>query len=369
MLKKFAVQNFMGFTNKLELDLSKVYDYDFNQNYIKNKLVNKALIYGKNGVGKSNLGLAIFDITTHLKDDKPLDLIEGLENIYINGNLPKGSSVYFKYTFLFDQDEVVYEYEKYNPDTFKQETLFINGKKLIYFDHLNHQDNFVLLTECQNLNIDLLKNNMSIVRYIYYNSNLDTKHLICQLIDFVNRMLFFSTSSTSNYDGLINQSKFLTESLTKVENLDKFSQFLKENGLNFDLSIEENPLNNTKMIVANYKYKKVPLHLITSDGTDALILYFCWSLNFDNLSFLYLDEFDSHYHYETSEKILKLINEQNSFQTILTTHNTTLMKNYLTRPDCCFILENGQIRSLASSTEKEIKEVHNLEKMYRNGAF
>lgn len=370
MLKKFEVENYMGFTDKLVFDLSKVYDYDFNQSYIKNNIVNKALIFGKNGVGKSNLGMAIFDITSHLKDDKSNNsLLFNPDSIYVNGNLPAGTTAYFKYYFVFGDDEIIYEYEKYSIDTFKKEVLYINNKKVVSFDHIDKNKNFVLLDECQNLNLSLLKKQMSVIRYIYYNSNLSENNLIVKMIDFVNRMLFFSTSSTSHYDGLINQSKFLTESLTKVGNLNKFSNFLKENGLNFDLSIEENPLDNTKVIMANYKYKKVPLHLITSDGTDALILYFCWSLNFSNLSFLYLDEFDSHYHYETSERILNLINKETSFQAILTTHNTTLMKNNLTRPDCCYVLSNGKINSLSTSTEKEIREAHNLEKMYRNGAF
>ena len=45
------------------------------------------------------------------------------------------------------------------------------------------------------------------------------------------------------------------------------------------------------------------------------------------------------------------------------------MRNSITRPDCCFILTGGKINSLSECTDKEIREAHNLEKMYRNGAF
>ena len=63
------------------------------------------------------------------------------------------------------------------------------------------------------------------------------------------------------------------------------------------------------------------------------------------------------------------LNKARSFQTILTSHNTYLMQNRLTRPDCCYIMTNERITNLFDSTDKEIREAHNLEKMYRNGAF
>ena len=69
MLKKFCVQNFKNFKDKLVLDFSKVRDYEYNQHLIKNNLINKLLIYGPNNSGKSNLGAAIMDITTHLTDN------------------------------------------------------------------------------------------------------------------------------------------------------------------------------------------------------------------------------------------------------------------------------------------------------------
>ena len=45
------------------------------------------------------------------------------------------------------------------------------------------------------------------------------------------------------------------------------------------------------------------------------------------------------------------------------------MQNDLTRPDCCFIMTDNRITPLCRATHKEIREAHNLEKMYVNGAF
>ena len=106
----------------------------------------------------------------------------------------------------------------------------------------------------------------------------------------------------------------------------------------------------------------------------ALAQYFAWkSIAFDKISFLFIDEFDAflHFflHFESAKFIVEELNKQKNFQSIVTTHNTYLMQNKLTRPDCCYLMTQNKIASLFNSTDKEIREAHNLEKMYVNGAF
>ena len=55
MLKRFEVENFKGFKDRIVFDFS-ARDYSFNQELIGAGLVMHALIYGKNGIGKSSLG-------------------------------------------------------------------------------------------------------------------------------------------------------------------------------------------------------------------------------------------------------------------------------------------------------------------------
>ena len=99
MIKKFSVKNFKNFKEKITLDFSKARDYSFNQELIKNGLINKMLIYGPNNSGKSNLGAAIMDITTHLTDNFGVDNI--MRIYYINGN-SVDDSVDFKYEFFLN---------------------------------------------------------------------------------------------------------------------------------------------------------------------------------------------------------------------------------------------------------------------------
>lgn len=112
MLKKFSVENFKGFHNKLTLDL-KAGSYDFNSELIKNNCISKCIIYGVNSSGKSNLGLAIFDIIIHLTERPKL---MHSYDFYLNMS-NSNSEANFEYEFIFDGHDVVYKYSK-NDATF-----------------------------------------------------------------------------------------------------------------------------------------------------------------------------------------------------------------------------------------------------------
>ncbi len=67
MLKTFEIENYRTFSDRIIFNLTSK-NYAFNNNIIKSGLVNKAIIYGRNAIGKSSLGLALFDIISHLTD-------------------------------------------------------------------------------------------------------------------------------------------------------------------------------------------------------------------------------------------------------------------------------------------------------------
>ena len=66
MLKKFSVENFKGFKDKITLDIGSPSNYGFHPEIIEGNCITKGIIYGINGCGKSNLGLAIFDASLEL---------------------------------------------------------------------------------------------------------------------------------------------------------------------------------------------------------------------------------------------------------------------------------------------------------------
>ena len=56
-------------------------------------------------------------------------------------------------------------------------------------------------------------------------------------------------------------------------------------------------------------------------------------------------------------------------QVMLTSHNTNLLTNRIMRPDCYFILTESKLTSLVNATSRELREGHNLEKLYMSGEF
>jgi len=367
MLKRFTVENCKGFQKKLVFDLS-ARDYAFNQGLVRDGLVNKAIIYGPNGVGKSSLGIALFDIVSHLTDkekirDQYQDNYRNLES--------DSKEILFSYLFAFGTDQVLYEYAKSGVNDLLWERLLIKDEPVVDYNFFDTNRRFINRKQVGGLNTELTDNKLSVVKYVYRNLPTGTIPALTRMVQFCENMLWYRCLSDGNtYAGFTNGDDNLFRIIYEKGALEGFQEFLLENGLEYDLGFEME--NGSPVLYAyfhNRENKSVFTHL-ASTGTKALLLFFVWKIMaFDKVSLLFIDEFDAFLHYQSAENIVKQLNREENFQTILTTHNTYLMQNRLTRPDCCFLMSPGKIANLYDSTDKEIREAHNLEKMYIGGAF
>ena len=161
MLRRFEVENFKCFENNFVLDLT-AREYTFNKNIVVNGIVNKAIVYGKNGVGKSSLGIALFDIVGHLTDKErmPAHYLA----LYLNLNSKKKYAT-FKYTFQFDEDVVVYEYAKRDPNNLIYEKLIINDKVVIDYNFFDVNVRYLDKTLIGEMNIELVDNKLILVDF------------------------------------------------------------------------------------------------------------------------------------------------------------------------------------------------------------
>ena len=368
MLKYFSVENFKQFANKIEIDFSDVRDYKFNEQCIKNGFIKDILVYGKNASGKSNLGLAIMDITNHLVDKEKLPF---LYDYYLNADsINKPAS--FKYIFSFGEDEVVYEYQKINFVNLITESLTINGENIFYYNFQTQkfENNNLKIIYIDNLNWIFKSGNISVLRYIANNTALNINSIISKLIRFVEGMLWFRRlDNANNFIGYKDPSSYgdIIEYLHEKNLICDFEKFLQDSGVKEKVEFIKGPdgRNNLYFI---HKGQNLPLS-VASSGTKALLLFYTWYKQLEQATFVIIGEFDAFYHFELAERIVNILIQKVEAQVLLTSHNTNLLTNRLMRPDCYFILNEKGLNSFANSTKREIREGNNVEKLFISGEF
>lgn len=366
MLCKFKVRGYKGFDKEIELDFEAHKEYQFNRNLIQDGVINKAIIYGKNGSGKSNLGFALFDIVFHLTDrNRNMEPIISLNYLNMDGNHRYAE---FYYEFKFGNDRIVYRYKKESLYRLLYEEVIYNGKRIIAYDYADPSSRVIDIEEAQSLNWKYNDTDISVLKYICNNTIFTKNGALSKMLDFVNSMLWFRGVDVTGFIGLRNSGSSLDSIVIDNGKVKDFEEFLRENGLSY--SLMEISVPNGKVLGVKRGDGVTTFESIISSGTKTLWLYYCWEIYFDKVKFLFIDEFDATYHFELAARIVTRLNGRKNFQSIVTSHNTYLMSNRLTRPDCTFILSSeGGIRSLAECTDKELREAHNIEKLYREGAF
>ena len=368
VLTKFSVSNFKGFNNEFVFDLQNTNGYTFNSECIKNGIVNNALVYGHNGVGKSNLGLALFDIIEHLTDTKTNDS----EYLFYLNALNGSETALFHYEFLFDSIKVVYEYKKSDYKTIVSETFLINGKVFASIDRSNNDEATINFKGAESLKTELTNNTLSLLKYIKNNSVLDSNDendALLLFFRFVDGMLFFRSLEGNMYLGLEIGKRSIAEDIIEKGNISDLGLFLNKVGIECKLAIVKE--SDKDVLAFDFNGKTIPFYRIASQGTRALTLFYFWLQRIrveSMVSFLFIDEFDAFYHHELSALIVEEL-KKTGVQFVLTTHNTSILTNDLLRPDCYFLMNKNSIRSLANSTSKELREAHNIEKMYKAHSF
>lgn len=369
MLEKFSVKNYKNFKNEISIDFTEKHDYKFNENCIKDGVLNKVIIFGDNGVGKSNFGYALFDIVGTLTDKNTIPF---QANDFLNAD-SDSKVAEFSYEFKFEDDLVKYNYKKSEFKKIVFEELYINNEKIYDYDFIKKSFGTISMKSinAETLNFEYYESNMAILRYIANNTTQNDKSIIKRLMQFVTRMLWFRCLQNNSFIGLETEVVNIADWIVANNLINEFNRFLRDNS-NLQIDVATAKLleaENTNVFIEKHKNNPLLFENVASSGTKSLLLYFYWYKHFKDVKFLFIDEFDAFYHFKLSKNIIKNLVEYENMQTILTSHNTYIANNDLLRPDCYFTLKEGTLKSFADSTERELREGHNLEKMLRQGEF
>lgn len=364
MLTKFAVTNYRGFADRIEWDLSSPANYEFNKSVIKDGVIKNGIIYGPNGSGKTNFSLALFDIENHLSPKwKKVDYYV---NFIYAGD--KEGVVRFEYTFKFGNDAIDYIYAKNAAGILVEESLVVNEVNIFERKknsfHIDKRQ--FPMEEVVEKSLNNNANNVSIINFLLTSYPLDSEHYLMKLNRFVNSMLWFRNLDIREFIGLETNIIVLDDFIITNGLLDDFSNFLHNvSGQEFRFVAH----NNTgKQILCQIGKNEVPFSIVASTGTRSLQLLYVWLKRMNEASFVFIDEFDAFYHFRLAFEVCKRLFALDC-QIFTSSHNTYLMTNDLLRPDCNFVLNNNKIKCLADCTDKELRFGHNIEKIYRAGAF
>ena len=379
MLKKFTLKNYKNFKDEISIDFENTAGYHFSTDCITDGTISKMLIYGRNATGKTNLGKALTDICITVFDVRRY----ADTGVFLNADSIDETAT-FSYEFRFENNELIYRYTRFYNQELRNEELRINKKTIFSCDFENNKFDFKNLKYInaetasidrylQSVDIDdeeeLQEPKLPFLRWLISNVALNSDSILIKLANYTRRMLMLTAGNTMLRTSRRMNDAFF-ELLEDSDRLKDLEDFLNEMGIECKLILQKLPDGQRELY---FKHEKlVPFYETASSGTLALVdLYRRLIPKNWEPSFIYLDEFDAFYHYEMSEKVINFFKRRYpKCQIIMTSHNTNLMTNRLMRPDCLFILSRaGALTALCNATERELREGHNLEKMYISGEF
>lgn len=379
MLKKFTLKNYKNFKDEISIDFENTAGYQFSTDCITDGIISKMLIYGRNATGKTNLGKALIDICITM-----FGVRHSVESgVFLNADSIDETAT-FSYEFRFENNELIYRYARFSNQELRNEELLINRKTIFSCDFKNNKFDFKNLKDinAETANIDrylqsidigneeeLQEPKLPFLRWLISNVALNNDSILIKLANYTRRMIMITAGNTMlRIPRRMNDTFY--ELLEDSNRLKDLEDFLNEMGIECKLILQKLPDGQRELYFEHEKL--VPFYETASSGTLALVDLYRRLIpkNWDP-SFIYLDEFDAFYHYEMSEKVINFFKRRYpKCQIIMTSHNTNLMTNRLMRPDCLFILSKmGTMTALCNATERELREGHNLEKMYISGEF
>jgi len=366
MITGFSVKNFRGFRERVHFDLTTDKRYEFNEHAVENGVIRHAMVYGPNGGGKTNLGYALVDATSHLE---PGSLTEAG---YLNGD-SESAVAEFHYQLLLEGCKVDYEYQKTAPAELTYEKLSFDGEVIIEWNKAALTPATINLDGTEELNKNLTENIISAVSYAEKNSALaDTgkNHTFMRFLRFIVNVGFAKTTYQGNLrgEGASKGLKALGKTIVDIYGIDQFQAFLSAAGINCQIDVADTL--EGKRIVLVYQNTQLDFMTHASSGTISLAVLYVWlqAIKSGLYTFVYIDEFDAFYHHSLASTIARQVFESDA-QVILSTHNTSIMNNDLLRPDCYFTVARETILPVYKQSDRELRKAHNLEKMYRAGAF
>lgn len=372
MLTKVRFKNFKSFVNEVVINLEPTKSEILKDTNTYNDVLKGCCFYGSNASGKTNALNAI----TLLLDMLFKNIVNNVQLITIFNNEPY---MYFEYTFLIDNKEIVYYFEISREWKILKETLTIDGiNKMCRL--VNSCESFI--TDKKDYGKDDVNENILFLRTIYFNTGFSGYEELIHWFDFLKNSVYFNpnrdiakiVSFTADNNEKLSLEKYLDIYGTKDIN-DFFNEFNFPYNIDYiKAQVPENPMFSTLGIRLRFVRKNmadIP-YFMESAGNIILLNILPSILTIVKTGgILAIDEFSSGLHNKLEELLIEYVfKHSKNCQLFFVSHSTNLLKTSLLRPDQIYSVDFDERGSfLRKFSDEKPRESQNLEKMYLSGVF
>ena len=364
MLIRFWVEGYRCFKERAEIDLTDKKNYQFGKECVRGDFLDKMIILGGNNAGKTSFGYAMTDIVSTAGGFSK-DIGQRNRRCFLNRDADTPFAT-FHYDFAHKGSVISYEYSKSSPDTIVAESLRKDRKTVFSYRLDDGSAPEFDGSAIQSSVFESIDGSESLIRVLSKTRFIDRDSPEGVILEFANHSLYYLAMWKMDvHVGVIDDHADAEKYIIENRLVNDFASFLSEvASIDIRLRADSNSLT-----VAMEK-GDVPFKDCVSRGTMILSRMFCWIHRCKGRdALMFYDDFDDMFHYRTAENAIRRIIAGSRAQCIFVTHNTGLASNDFLRPDCCFLMDGGRIRSFSSLTDKDIRKGNNLEKMLRNGEF
>lgn len=152
--------------------------------------------------------------------------------------------------------------------------------------------------------------------------------------------------------------------ITQPYEVSVLNGLLDKTGIHLDLKID----NNTELtLMLDTKKGYLPFNKVASTSERAIVNLALEINRYKTCSLLCIDEFDAFYHYSLAKRMLLEVIPQLGDQYILTTHNTSFLN--LINYSMVYILNKSGCHHLTELTNRKLTPGLNFEHLFRAGEF
>lgn len=368
MITSIKISNSSGIKDEVVLDLKKG-KYDYRNHFIyKDKVVNPAILYGRNGSGKTSVLKSINNIIQVFSGDITSGEYYAMSNMFSDDEITNVELYFelneceYKYqVWIKNRDEIEYEFLS------KDDELLIerSNRGIKYVAH--ELSNGKTRNEIQQFtNPESVSYRMSFVRYMGQN---DMNDFITEVYNYFKSFRFVATNKAISE---IESSNALSEGKLLEKYNDNYDSIIRNYPHLMNLRFRVDKLASGERITALYIKDDVEYELDfetqISSGTKDLYRMLSTLLSLKPGSLIVIDELEKTLHPELLDNLITDIVTELDIQIICSSHNTHLLQSL--RPDQVYFTKKENEMAVLSRLSVDgpgIREIHNIEKLYLGG--